>query len=68
MDLTDPLRNIQANLLALKSKLLHLICSHNLIPQGGHREEDTFMDMFVVEHLHKDKAINLPYIMLRHMD
>lgn len=68
MDLTDTPRNIQANLLALKSILLHLICSHKVIPQGGHREEDTFMDMFVVEHLHRDKAINLPYIMLRQMD
>lgn len=39
--------------------------SQNLIPRGGHREEVTFMDVFMIEHILKDKAINLPHIMLR---
>lgn len=42
--------------------------SHNLIPRGGHREDATFANGFVIEHILKKKEINLPYIMLSHME
>ena len=61
-------RKIFANQLPLRSRLLHLICTHNLIPRSGHREEVTFMDVFVVERLLKERKFNLPYIMLKHME
>ncbi|KAB1202573.1 hypothetical protein CJ030_MR8G016247 [Morella rubra] len=64
----DVPRKIHANQLSIRSRLLHLICTHNLIPRGGHREEVTFMDVFVIERLLKEKKFNLPYIMLKHME
>ncbi|KAB1212907.1 hypothetical protein CJ030_MR5G010207 [Morella rubra] len=64
----DAPRKIHANQLPIHSRLLHLICTHNLIPRGGHREEVTFMDVFVIERLLKEKKFNLPYIMLKHME
>ncbi|KAB1226559.1 hypothetical protein CJ030_MR1G001455 [Morella rubra] len=64
----DAPRKIHANQLPIRSRLLHLICTHNLIPRGGHREEVTFMDVFVIERLLKEKKFNLPYIMLKHME
>ncbi|KAB1205778.1 hypothetical protein CJ030_MR7G028037 [Morella rubra] len=64
----DAPRKIHANQLPIRLRLLHLICTHNLIPRGGHREEVTFMDVFVIERLLKEKKFNLPYIMLKHME
>ncbi|KAB1209801.1 hypothetical protein CJ030_MR6G010437 [Morella rubra] len=56
------LGKIHANQLTIRSRLLHLICTHNLIPRGGHREEVTFIDVFVIERRLKEKNFNLPYI------
>ncbi|KAB1203411.1 hypothetical protein CJ030_MR8G000560 [Morella rubra] len=64
----DVPRKIHANQLSIRSRLFHLICTHNLIPRGGHREEVTFMDVFVIERLLKERKFNLPYIMLKHME
>lgn len=65
MELEDIPRKILANQLQVSYRLLHLIVSHNLIPRGGHREESTFMDVFMIDHILKYKVINLPNIMLR---
>jgi hypothetical protein len=64
----DAPRKIHANQLPVRLRLLHLICTHNLMPRGGHREEVTYMDVFVLERLLKEKKFNLPYIMLKHME
>ncbi|KAB1209456.1 hypothetical protein CJ030_MR6G003166 [Morella rubra] len=56
----DAPRKIHANQLKIHSRLLHLICTYNLIPRGGHLEEVTFMDVFLVERLLKEKRKNVP--------
>ncbi|KAB1206092.1 hypothetical protein CJ030_MR7G005996 [Morella rubra] len=60
-------RKIHVNQLPIRSRLLHLICTYNLIPRGGHREVVTFMDVFLIESLLKEKKFSLPYIMLKNM-
>lgn len=59
-------RKIHANQLDLTSRILHLICFHNV--RGGDREEVSFTDVYLIEHLLKNKLYNLPYIVLRHIE
>ncbi|KAB1218856.1 hypothetical protein CJ030_MR3G018267 [Morella rubra] len=50
------------------SSLSDFVIEHLFVKQGGHREEVTFMDVFVIELLLKGKKFNLPYIILKHME
>ena len=61
------LRKANAHSLSIKFRVLHHIITFSIIPRGGHREELSYVEAFLVDSLLVGHRVNLGYIMLNHM-
>ena len=61
------LRNPNAHSLSIKCRVLYHIITFSIIPQGGHIEELSYLEAFLVDSLLMGRKVNLGYIMLNHM-
>ena len=57
----------KANELPLRSRILHHIISNNIIPRGGHRDEISFTDLYLIFCLLEGIRTNLPFLILHKM-
>lgn len=53
--------------LTMKSHVLHLFISNNVIPRASHKDEITHLDMYMMWTLLTGTNINLSYTIIRHM-
>ena len=61
------LRKPNAHSLSIKCCVLHHIITFSIIPRGGHRQELSYLEAFLVDSLLMGRRVNLGYIMLNHM-
>ena len=61
------LRKPNTHSLSIKFRVLHHIITFSIIPQGGHREELSYLEAFLVDSLLMSRRVDLGYIMLNHM-
>ena len=53
--------------LSIKCSVFHHIITFSIIPRGGHKEELSYLEAFLVDSLLMGRRVNLGYIMLNHM-
>ena len=57
----------KAHSLIVSNRVLHhMICSI-LLPQGGHRDEVSYLEAFIVDSFLTGRLIHLGYLMMMHM-
>ena len=61
------LRKSNVHSLSIKCCVLHHIFSFSIIPRGGHKEELSYLEAFLVDSLLMGRRVNLGNIMLNHM-
>ena len=61
------LRKPNAHSLSIKCSILHHIITFSIIQPGGHKEELSYLEVFLVDSLLMSRRVNLGYIMLNHM-
>ena len=54
------------NLTMINKVLHHMICSI-LLPQGGHRDEVSYYEAFLMDSILMGRRIHLRYLMMMHM-
>ncbi|PON54346.1 hypothetical protein PanWU01x14_195750 [Parasponia andersonii] len=59
--------NCTANHLNVHSRLLHYCITYNILPRTGHREIVYTLDIFLINSILMEKAINLGYILMTQM-
>jgi hypothetical protein len=62
-----PRAKIKIQDLFLRSKVLHRIIAHNILPKKWHYDKVTFIDMCLIECMIRVYPINLSYIMIRNI-
>ena len=49
------------------SRVLHHIVTYSLVPQGGHRDEVSYLEAFLVYSIIVGRRLNIGYIIMNHM-
>ena len=53
--------------LTLQARLLLLFVQHNILPQGGHRSEPSYLDLWLVDSILCGSKVNLGFLIVQHM-
>ena len=61
------LRKPNAHSLSIKCRVLHHIITFSIVSRGGHKEELSYLEAFLVDSLLMGCRVNLGYIRLNHM-
>ena len=50
--------------LTLRARLILLFVQHNIFPQGGHRSESSYIDLWLVDYILYGRKVNLGYLIV----
>ena len=53
--------------LTMLSRVLQHMISYIFIPKGGHRDDVSFLEVFLVDNILTERKVNIGYIFFRHM-
>ena len=53
--------------LTLQPRLLLLFVQHNILPQGGHRSEPSYIDLWLMDSILCVRKVNLGFLIVQHM-
>ena len=53
--------------LTLWARLILLLVQHNILPQGGHRSEPSYVDLWLIDCILCDRKVNLSYLIAHHI-
>ena len=56
-----------AHILTVTSRVLHHIIYSILLPRGGHRDEVSYLEAFIVDSILTRRRIHVGYLMMMHM-
>ncbi|WKA01366.1 hypothetical protein VitviT2T_019649 [Vitis vinifera] len=56
-----------SHLLTVLSRILHHMISYIFIPKGGHRDDVSFLEAFLVDSILTERKVNIGYIIFQHM-
>ena len=56
-----------SHLLTVLSRILHHMISYIFIPKGGHRDDVSFLEAFLVDNILTERKVNIGYIIFQHM-
>ncbi|WJZ84204.1 hypothetical protein VitviT2T_003819 [Vitis vinifera] len=56
-----------SHLLTVLSRILHHMISYIFIPKGGHRDDVSFLEAFLVDNILTERKVNVGYIIFQHM-
>ena len=56
-----------SHLLTVLSRILHHMISYIFIPKGGHRDDISFLEAFLVDSILTERKVNISYIIFQHM-
>ena len=56
-----------AHSLTVRSRILHHMILYILLPRGGHRDEVSYLEAFIIDSIMRGRRIDVGYVMMMHM-
>ena len=53
--------------ITMLSRILHNIIDHCILPRGGHKDEASYMEAFVIDSIIKGRQLHVGHMIIQHM-